>query len=92
VNMMTSLLLTPAQLERANALLGAWLGDNVVCRLGEACRAIESADREEQFLSGKVTPRLISTLLRKRGFAMIGYSGCGYDREPVYRKPAQAGQ
>lgn len=83
---MTNDLLTPAQLEHANALLSAWLGDRNACRLGEACRAIDRDDRDDQALHSKVTPRLISSLLRTRGFKKTGMSGNGYDREAVYSK------
>ena len=85
-------ILTPAQLEHANGLLGTWLGDRTVCRLGEATRAVEAADRHDQALHGKVTLRLVSALLGARGFHKGGTSGHGYDREPWYQKAAIAAQ
>lgn len=30
----------------------------------------------------------ISRILRSMDFARVGWSGCGYDRTPLYRRPA----
>lgn len=84
-------LLTPAQLEQANALLAKWLGDRSTVPLGDACRAMDLAalaDGVDRALYGAITRRLVSTLLRKRGFAASGTAGSGYDRDTVYRKVA----
>lgn len=72
MNMMTPDLISPAQLEHANALLGVWLGDRYECTLSDALAAIQHADREEQALHGRTTTRLISTLLTLRGFRLEG--------------------
>jgi hypothetical protein len=72
MNMMTTDLISPAQLEHANALLGVWLGDRTNCHLEDAVSAVQHADRDEQALHGRATPRLISTLLTLRGFHQEG--------------------
>lgn len=84
-------LLTPAQLEQANGLLGKWLGDRTTALLGDACHAMDLAALAEgvdRALYGAITRRLVSTLLRKRGFAASGTAGTGYDRDTLYRKVA----
>lgn len=78
-------LLTPAQLERANDVVGDWLGDRSEVVLCDAARGIDQPRHELDFA---VTRRLVSTLLRKRGFVASGTAGTGYDRDTLYRKVA----
>lgn len=76
-------LLTPAQLEHADTVLGDWLGDRTETALCDAARGI---DQPQNKLGFTVTRRLVSTLLRKRGFAAAGVTGTGYDRDTLYRR------
>jgi hypothetical protein len=86
-------LITTGQLERANRLLVRWLADQRSVRLGQATRELDRLDQAEPVEAGeqrighKVAVRLVSTLLRKAGFHKSGYTGSGYDREPVYARP-----
>ena len=78
-------LLTPAQLERANDVLGDWLADRSEVVQCDAARAI---DQPQHKLGFTVTRCLVSALLRKRGFIASGTAGTGYDRDTLYRKVA----
>ena len=80
---MMAALLTPAQLDRANAILGDWLADRIEVELGDAARAL---DQPHHALGFAITRRLVSTLLRKRSFTKFGIAGSGYDRDTLYRK------
>ena len=92
MNMMPSDLMTPAQLELANTLLGLWLGDRTDCRVDEARDAIETLDSDERLLNGKVSRRLVSVLLRMRGFdlATPAHGGNALFRKPLAPRRAHS--
>lgn len=86
--------LSVPQIKRARSLFITWLADQRSVRLGHATRELERLDRQEPLAeghqhpsSGQINPRLVSALLRANGFHKTGYTGSGYDREPVYARP-----
>lgn len=89
MNMMSKDLVTPAQIEHANALLGHWLGNRMDVRLDHAVKAVEDADRKARVLRGKITPRLIETLLKLRGWRPAGvsmFTERGHKPTPIYMR------
>ena len=59
--------------------------------LGHACRELDRMFKREG-VSDNIWPAMVSQRLRDLGFAKIGMTGTGYDREPLYRRqtPAEA--
>lgn len=82
-------LITPEQLDHADALLAGVIDGRDEIGLADACRAIENADRQARRLPVHgAKPITVSALLRKRGWVKAGLTGTGHDRQPLYRRAA----
>ncbi|MDT8758263.1 hypothetical protein MZO42_06095 [Sphingomonas psychrotolerans] len=93
MNMMTTRdLISPAQLEHADTLLGFWIGqaDRRFVRLDEAVAAVADLDRQEQALHGRASPRVIATLLKLRGFRETTVERTDGEDAPAFIKNSSA--
>lgn len=84
--------LTPAQVDRADELVAAAVEGRDEVKLGDVARAVSNADLAARadpnaaMLGDHITPGLMSSFLRLQGFAKVGMTGIGHDREPLYRR------
>ena len=82
------IIISAAQYARAKDLMARWLDGRIEVRLGEAARALSTADEGSpgERLGSLINGRMTAGLLKTFKYRKIGMSGSGYDREPVYRR------